>query len=302
MFTIENTTSKLFTLANAVPSSVNGTLLSDLELARLANPTEDDSSLVRRLAADTVRELGLVAPVDPGLIASFRGISRIEEVDQPWAGCLTHDGGETVARIRASDSRRRKRFTTLHEVEHTYLPGYAVTQYRCDPTPSATKKAAQPVESLADLGASELLFPHDEFQADLAGNRIGFDLIERLAEHYDASLGSTALRAVTLAPREALLICIEFGTKPSQPNAEPLPRIRWSSTKGDWPYIPRFKSIPEHNPIHAAFQGEPVDEINDLVDLASSPIDDVDISCRLYPYVDHNGEIHKRVLCLATRN
>lgn len=291
-----------FSLANEVPSSVNGTLLSDLELARLVNPTKDDASLVRQLAADTVRELGLVAPVDPGLIASYRGISRIEEVDQPWAGCLSHDGGETVARIRASDSRRRKRFTALHEVKHTYLPGFAVTQYRCDPSPSTSGNAVQALESLADLGASELLFPRDEFQADLAGNRIGFDLVERLADRYDASLGSTALRTVTLAPTAALLICIEPGNKPSQPDGEPLPRILWSSAKGEWPFIPRFKSIPEHSPIRAAFQGELVDKSSDLVGLTKSPIDNVDISCRLYPYVDHNGEIHNRVLCLATQN
>ena len=281
---------------------MNASLLSDLDLARLKHPGEDDVALVCRLAVETVRELGLVAPVDPGLIASYRGISRIEEVAQPWAGCLTHDGGETVARVRATDNSRRKRFTVLHEVKHTYLPGFAVTQYRCDPSPSTTEKALPPLEKLADLGASELLFPRNEFQADLAGNRMGFDLVEELAEHYDASLGATALRAVSLASTDTLLICVEPGTKPTQSDAEPLPRVRWSSTNGDWPFIPRFKSIPDHSPIHRALQGELVDETNDLIGLTGSPIDNVDISCRLYPYVDHHGEIHHRVLCLATRN
>ena len=236
------------------------------------------------------------------MIASYRGIARIEEVDQAWAGCLTHDRGVTVARVRAADNSRRKRFTALHEVEHTYLPGFAVTQYRCDPSPSATQKALPPLEKLADLGASELLFPRIEFQADLADNRMSFDLVEELADHYDASLGATALRAVSLASTDALLICVEPGTKPTQPGAEPLPRIRWGSANGDWPFIPRFKSIPDRSPIHRALQGELVDETNALIGLTGSPIDNVDISCRLYPYVDHHGETHDRVLCLATRN
>jgi hypothetical protein len=57
---------------------VNGSLLSDLEVARLERPTESDVDHVRRLARETVRELELVAPVDPALVASFRGITRIE--------------------------------------------------------------------------------------------------------------------------------------------------------------------------------------------------------------------------------
>jgi hypothetical protein len=280
---------------------VNGTLLSDLELERLARPREDDASLVRRLAAQTVSELGLVAPVNPGLIASYRGICRIEEVEQPWAGCLMHEGGDTVARVRAGDNRRRKRFTTLHEVEHTYLPGFAVTQYRCDPSPNSIQNEERSLENLADIGASELLFPRTEFEGDLSGNRLDFDLVEDLSDHYDASLGSTAFRTVSLAPADAILICVEPGTKPSEPDGKPLPRIRWSKTKGDWPFIPRFKSVPEGSPIHRALCGELVDEITGLHGITSSPIDDVDISCRLYPYTDQVGDIHHRVLCLATR-
>lgn len=280
---------------------MNGTLLSDLELARLAAPYETDETLVRRIARETVAELGLVAPVDPRLVASFRGISRVEEVDQPWAGCLMHDAGETVARIRASDSRRRKRFTTLHEVQHTYLPGFSVTQYRCDPSPTTTSRSLPPLETLADLGASELLFPREEFQSDLDGNRLDFDLVEELAAHYDASLSATALRTVGVSPRPALLICAEVGTKPSDPSGEPLLRIRWSSSNGIWPFLPRFKSVPEDSPMHRALLGELVDETSDLSGLTSVSIEGVDLSCRLYPYVDHVGEVQKRVLCLATQ-
>lgn len=280
---------------------MNDWLLSDLEVARIERPAESDVDHVRRLARETVRELELVAPVDPALVASFRGIARIEEVDQPWAGCLTHEGDETVARIRARDNPRRKRFTTFHEVEHTYLPGFAVTQYRCDPAPATTRGDKVSLERLADIGASELLFPLAEFRADLAVNRLDFNLVEDLADVYQGSLGATALRAAMTSPRDSLLICAEPAVKPTAPDADAVPRIQWSAGNGDWPFVPRHKSIPSDNPIHRAMQGELIDEICDLTGITVSPINHVDISCRLYPYVDHNGVDRARVLCLATR-
>jgi hypothetical protein len=279
---------------------VNDTLLSDLEIARLERPHRGDAVLVREMAEHTVQELGLAAPVDPGLVASYRGISRIEEADQPWAGCLTHDGDEAVVRVRAADSRPRKRFTAFHEVEHTYLPGFLVTQYRCDPSPSRSQDRGS-IEQLADLGASELLFPRNQFQSDLVGNRLSFELVEALSERYDGSLMATALRTVGLSHSDALLICVEPGVKPTQPNADPLPRIQWSAKNGDWPFILRHKSIPPAGPIQRALLGEPIDEIDDLAGMTASPLPKVAISCRHYPFVDQNGEIRDRVLCLATR-
>lgn len=281
---------------------MNGSLLSDLEVARLEHAGESDTQLVRRLARETVAELELTAPVDPAFVASFRGIARIEEVAQPWAGCLTHDGNETVARVRASDGRRRKRFTAFHEIKHTYLPGYAVTQYRCDPSPHERKVLGDRLlERLADIGASELLLPHREFSLDLSNNRLDFDLVEDLAEHYDASLVATAIRAISLTDLDAALICAEVMTKPTEPDAEPVLRIAWSSTRGQWPHIPRHKSIPQDHPIHRALFGELVDETTHLNGITRSTIDHVDISCRPYPYLDHHGQQHIRVLCIATR-
>jgi Zn-dependent peptidase ImmA (M78 family) len=282
---------------------VNGSLLSDLEVARLEHPSDTDVARVRRLARETVAELELTAPVDPAVVASYRGITRIEEVVQPWAGCLTHDDGETVARIRITDSPRRKRFTACHEINHTYLPGFALTQFRCDPDPNdQSEHDAVQLERLADIGASELLLPHHEFTLDMAGNRLDFDLIDELADHYDASLLATALRAITLTHQDAALLCLEEMTKPTEPDAEPVLRIAWSSTQGDWPYIPRHKSIPQNHPINRALFGELVDETTNLHGITRSPIDHVDLSCRPSTYVDHHGQLRTRVLALATRH
>lgn len=285
---------------------MNTALWSDFETARLEHPDVDDATLIRLLAADTIRELQLTPPVDPRMIASYRGIARIDEVDQPWAGCLTHDNGETVARVRASDPRTRRRFSALHEVKHTYLPGYALTQYRCDPgaPPGSVGAAPAPkdrLEQLADIGASELLFPRDHFTADLDGNPLTLDLVTELADRYDASLEATGIKTVDLAGSDAALICLELATKPSQPDAEPVMRVKWSWAVGRWPYFPRHKSAPDGGHIHRALLGEIVDETGTLDGLTSDPIRDVRISSRLLPYTTHNGSEHQRVLALLTR-
>lgn len=277
------------------------TLLSDLELERLRQPGVSDETLVRRLAAQTVQKLELTPPVDALLVASYRGIDRVEEVEQPWAGSLTHVGNQTVARVRVSDSRRRRRFTTFHEVEHTYLPGFALTQYRCNTSPKQASQSRSPLEQLADIGASELLFPRDRFLADLGGARPDLEVIEDLADEYDASYEATAMRLVDLAPMDALLLSLGPATKPTQPDAEPRLRVQWSRPSGRWPYIPRHKSVPIDGPLDRSLQGELIDEVGIALDLPSHDLHDVYISARLQPYARADGTEFVRVLALLTR-
>jgi hypothetical protein len=280
--------------------------LSDLELARARWPQLSDAQRVRRLAQHTLDELALKPPIDPQIVASFRGIARIEEVPLPWAGCLTHEDDEVIARIRASDSRRRRRFTAFHEIKHTYLPGFTVTQFRCDPATAEHRRdqsSTMLVESLADIGASEFLLPRRHFVADIAdSNDLTLDLVERLADRYDASLEATALRVVALADRDVLLICLEPGLKPSRLEAEPVLRVRWSMPRGNWPFVPRYKSVPDNSPFDRALAGEIVDEITTVRGLTSPVLSKVRVSSRLFPYTDTNGTTHHRVLALVSRS
>jgi hypothetical protein len=293
-----------FTIANLVPSSVNIALLSDLDLARARWPELADEDRVRHLADETHHELGLEPPIDPKIVASYRGISRIEEVQLPWAGHLTYEAGEVVARVRSTDGYRRKRFTAFHEIEHTYLPGFGVSaQFRCDPEPcpGGRGKQSPTIEPLADLGASELLMPRRHFASDLAGNDLTIDLVERLSDRYEASLEATGLRAVRLADRDAMLICLQPGVKPSEPSAEPVLRVRWSASAGQWPFVPRCKSAPPNSPFDRAMEGEIVDEITTIEGLTRSALSNVRVSTRLVPYSGRDDTIRLRVLALLSR-
>jgi hypothetical protein len=278
--------------------------LSDLELARLESPGTPDAQLVVQLAQRTLDELGTQPPISHEIAASLRDVIRIEEAPIPWAGYLTPGADGLVITLRSRDCWGKKRFTAFHEVEHTYLPGFgaALTQYRCHPaTPLDATRVRDPnLEALCDIGAAELLFPRTAFSDDLAGNSTTLDLVEQLAARYDASIEATARRLASLHPQPTLLIALEPARKPSAPQAEPLLRVQWAQANGDWPYVPRHKSVPDDGAFDRALQGEAVDEITSLDTLTSPPIKRAHVSARLYPYTDDRGEQHMRVLALIT--
>jgi hypothetical protein len=279
-------------------------ILSDLERAQLASPGTPDAELVVRLAQDTLDELGLQPAINHEIVASYRDVIRIEEADIPWSGHISRSQEGLVITVRASHPRRRKRFTVFHEILHTYMRGFGVqTQYRCHPgAPSDTLPARdRALEQLCDLGAAELLFPRAPFLDDLTGNPVTLDLVEHLAERYDASLEATARRVVVVHPQPTLLLALEPACKPSQPRAEPVLRVQWHYAGGEWPFVPRHKSVPHNGVFGRALRGELVNETASLGDMTNPTISRAFVSAALYPYYDDNGVNHMRVLALVTR-
>jgi hypothetical protein len=278
-------------------------LLSDLEQARLESPGLPDADLVVQLARRAVADLGMEPPVSHVLMASMRGVHRIEEADLPWAGCLVLEDGVLVIRLRASDVHGRKRFTAFHEIVHTYLPGFAVApQYRCNPAlPEVRGRSAKPdVEELCDLGAVELLFPQDAFRADMLGNRPTMQLASMLATRYEASLEATARRIVTLHECPAMFIVMEVASKPSAPREAPKLRVMSVHAKGDWPFVPRHKSVATHSPLAKPLAGETLSEDGRLTGLTDAPLTGVHVSAVPAPYTDGFGLEHMRVLAMIS--
>jgi hypothetical protein len=296
----------VFPTGNALPLIVNtiSLSLSELELARLEHPGKPDTQLVIELAQRTLDELALEPPVNHEIVASMRDIARIEETDLPWAGCLIRDGDGFVIKLRAADSRGKKRFTVFHEVKHTYMPGFALApQYRCDPAaqPDTAATRNPGLEVLCDLGAVELLLPRRHFLNDLEGNTPTLALASQLARRYDASLEATARRIVTLHPAPTLLITLEPSCKPSAPQEKPKLRVqRAHGSITNWPFIPRHKSVPPDSILASPLFGEAVNQVGTLTGLTSTPIGPVHISADLYPYTDNQGDQHMRVLALIT--
>jgi len=188
--------------------------------------------------------------------------------------------GQFVVGVRASDGVERQRFTVLHEAGHTLLPGFAeARQYRC-----AGPKTRD--EQLCDMAAAELLLPRRFFLSDLRDAGPGLDGVEALAADYEASIEATALRAVDLAPRRAMLLVLRVGHKPSEQGredeCEPRLRLSWAHGQGNWPYMPKHKSADDGSPFMRAYEGEVIDEVGTLGELAGSDGGRVMISARRY--------------------
>lgn len=254
--------------------------LSLFEQLSQAAPRLSDEEIVRKLCDDLIHEAGVEPPVNVRLLASMRGISEVEEREQPWAGVLAPGDGHFVVGVRASDGAERQRFTVLHEAGHTLLPGFAESrQYRCD-GPKTRE------EQLCDIAASELLLPRRFFVRSLRDARPGLDGVEDLASEYDASIEATALRVSDLAEVPTALIVLRVGHKPAErgqeDTCEPKLRVAWSHAQGDWPYIPRHKSADDDSPFFRAYNGEVVDEVGQLGDLINTQPDPVRISARRY--------------------
>ncbi len=272
--------------------------LSLLEQARLEIPAASDAERVAILARRVIAELDARPPIDLEMVASWQGVDRIDVADIPWAGCLINDGGHILMQLRRGDSRRRRRFTGFHEIGHTFCPGFRLEpQFRCNPPTPTTS----PLEVLCDVAAGELLYPSRLVERDLAAANFGIDTVVALADDYDGSLESAAHRLVSLWPEDALMIVLEPGIRREEAGteAEPKLRVRSVHAKGDWPFIPRNKSVEPDHPLGRALLGELVDEHGHLEGLCSSG-PDVDVSARLIPY-SRDGETVDRVLALYRR-
>lgn len=269
--------------------------LSLLERARDARPGVDDTELVVDIAAALVDEMGLEPPVDAELVASWQGIPRVEEAPSAWAGCLVPTPEGLVIRVRDGDGWPRQRFTILHEVAHTFMPGFRLeNQYRCLPG-----KPRDDIEALCDLAASELLMPRSLVAPYLARAPFGFELVEELAGAFDASLEASARRLVTLWERPALFVQFEYRTAPREPaGAAPKLRVEAFHAQGPWPHIPKHKSLDSTHPAYEALTGNDITIIDSLDSLSKKRLGDLQIHVRSYPWTNE-GTHHDRVMLLA---
>ncbi len=259
--------------------------LSLLEEAQALHPGLSDEAAVVRVCDEILLAADAEPPVKVEVIASLRGIARVESRDQPWAGMLapSPSGSGLLVTVRASDGYERQRFTICHEAGHTLFPGfYEERQFRCNG--SKTR-----LEQLCDCAACELLLPRRFFVPDLGQISFGWQSVEDLANRYEASIEATSNRLIDLwAGEPALFMVLRERHKPSEQGredtAEPLLRLDYchGSEGAAWPYSLTHKSASEDSPLNAAFRGEDVAAIGNVDDFFVSPIGPVEIHARRY--------------------
>ncbi len=269
--------------------------LSLLEFNRLHQPLPGD---VAALADTIITELALTPPIDPKIVASYLGISKIEPADIDVAGCLICSGTDVTIKVRKTDGPGRQRFTIFHECSHTFFQGFErQPRYRCAPSTTLGQNAE--LESLCDQGASALLLPQSYVRDNLANADFGIQTLTDMSSVYEASLEATGHRIVDLAPYPTLFVVLEEASKPAErndPHAVPKLRVRSARGRGAWPFIPKHKSAREDSPLGRALEGEVIHELTTLDGVCQEQIGNVEVSARLIP-----RQGRRRVLALYRR-
>ena len=107
----------------------------------------------------------------------------------------------------ANPSEGRKRFTIAHEFGHYILHRHQQDLFECgDDDIETGDNNERHIETEADLFASTLLMPLDDFRRQVDGQPISFDLLGHCADRYGVSLTAAALRWIEIAPKRAVLV------------------------------------------------------------------------------------------------
>lgn len=138
-------------------------------------------------------------------------ITQIKGDDLPgFEGMLAANPGKTKWKIVYNSGVRSKgriRFTLAHELGHYLLHREKQDLFNCSQQDMEDWDAVErEIETEADVFASYLLMPLDDFRQQIGNDRISFDLLSCCADRYGVSLTATALKWIDIAPKRAVLV------------------------------------------------------------------------------------------------
>lgn len=154
---------------------------------------------VDELALEYSRQCFADSPIDKVQgedLEGFDGLLKANKSRSKWL----------VLYNSATPSEGRKRFTITHEFGHYILHRHQQDLFECgDGDIETGDNNERDIEAEADLFASTLLMPLDDFRRQVDGQPISFDLLGHCADRYGVSL-TTALRWTEIAPKRAILV------------------------------------------------------------------------------------------------
>ena len=104
-------------------------------------------------------------------------------------------------------SSGRINFTIGHEFGHYLLHRHRQDRFACGDADIETgDRTERDIEAEADLFASTLLMPLDDFRRQVGGQPVSFDLLGHCADRYGVSLTAAALRWTEIAEQRAVLV------------------------------------------------------------------------------------------------
>lgn len=155
---------------------------------------------VKDLALEVTRArfpepIGVVVPHG---IAGIDGMLSKRQKKKDW--CISYDESVTVP--------GRINFTIAHEFGHYLLHRNQRDTFQCGQLQMLEYDSVESrrVEAQANTFASYLLMPRSDFDAQVAGHELSFDLLGHCAERYETSLTATALKWLEFTTEAAMLV------------------------------------------------------------------------------------------------
>jgi hypothetical protein len=265
----------------------------------------DPVDLVTELCGDLAGESAEL-PVDLDYLASLRHIRRPLHIDMAEAGSIHYESSSYVVRLRAADSRQRRRFTFAHEIVHTFfLEADAESSGRTDEGVGEFKNDSGE-EYLCDVGAAELLLPREPFTRVCPDRPVMSDVVA-LASLFDSSIEATARRVVALTTTPLHMVVLQQRLKPTElrrmrqralPGLEsplPEPRLRVAYAVSNRKlYIPQHKSPDPDSPLADSLI---TGEANFIGHTGLTP-GTFEVSAQHLPYRNNAGHRVERVIAL----
>lgn len=139
-----------------------------------------------------------VGSVIPHGIAGIDGMLSKSQKKNNW--CISYDENVTVP--------GRINFTIAHEFGHYLLHRNQHDTFQCGQVQiiEYDSPESRRIESQANIFASYLLMPRIDFEAQIAGHELSFELLGHCADRYETSLTATALKWLEFADVAAMLV------------------------------------------------------------------------------------------------
>lgn len=141
-------------------------------------------------------------------------ISKVEAANiDRFEGALFHNGDRTAWMLlynNAIESPGRVRFTQAHELGHYVLHRLQYEGFQCGESDILVKPDEVNIESQADLFASFLLMPIDDFRRQIQGP-VDLNILGQCAERYGVSLTAAVLKWLQFTDEQAIFVVSRDG-------------------------------------------------------------------------------------------
>lgn len=252
------------------------------------------------------------APLE--LLGSLRGVVRIEARPIASAGRLVPiAGGGYVVQVNEAESPGRQRFSTAHEICHTFFNEVRRSPRTHDDLTTGLFDAAASEEFLCDLGAAHMLL-HPAWLQRLASNdEPSLDRLFEIATTCGASAEATARQVVTLGVWRCSFVFWEPGYRKGELELlarKPLPGLESVAKQPSlklranrvyaadgMPFFPLRKSVDSGSSITEALLGEARTRAVEHFDLGMRRLV-ADCESQYVGYIDSDGVLVPRVLTL----